>query len=169
MKGLVVLCAIFLSVGVMSLPVSAQINPMCKKNKTIGRSYIHKIDSEFDVVYQGNLYQFADVTGTNPLNTGKWAFHHEKAIFKSTKTSCKIVYADGSSDSATFSDNVPIPVAKAIAMYRVQKGIRMEGRTAVQKYINGAKGLAPEFAYAYKKLGFKITPHIKIWEWGDEK
>jgi hypothetical protein len=168
MKRLILFCAI-LFMGLTSLPVSAQINPMCKKIKTIGRSYIHKINSEFDVVYQGDLYQFADVTGANPLNTGKWSFHHERAIFKTTKASCELVYSDLSGDAGTFSDNVPIPVTKAVAMYIVQRAIGIEGRVAIQKDIDTSKELWPEFAYAYKKLGFTVNSNTKIWNWGDGK
>lgn len=127
--------------------------------KYMAASEVRKTKTLAIVGYKGSAYHYLVVFGKRKNET-------LRAIIRKNGE-CYLSFVDPG-EAYSLSEGVPIPVAKQLALVSYKNAVEKRGGlNSYQVWFSnqGFKSLAPEDAFALKKIGVKIPPSTKILPW----
>jgi hypothetical protein len=148
-------------------PVPLQAQPSLPAScvpKTIGMTRVRSAKTLAIIAYRGSNYHYLSVEGMRRDES-------LRAVIRQKQDKCYLSFVDPG-EAYSLSEGLPIPVAKTLSIATTQQQIKAKGGVAAYQkwFLNKRfKTIAPEDAYALKKLGIQLPSSIKILPWSKIK
>jgi hypothetical protein len=150
---------ILLSGGLIAIALSSSAWAGCKMPSDAGRHLKSQSKQLYAITYKEKSYTYWRYKGWDSRGQTQ---EHEVIL-----RDCKLAYTGQGGQDVSWSIGIPKAVAIAFAKKEAEQSVKRLGREKIQAALIQSKdyGLQPEWAEAYKALGFQLPSGIKIYPW----